>query len=202
VIVLKIGGSLAGSARELLRKVAAERLDVLVVPGGGAFADRVRDAYAQGGLSDDAAHWMAVLAMEQYAYFLADGTDVPLTDKIIARGTRIALPYEILQKDDTLPHSWDVTSDTIAAWMAAASGARLVKATDVDGVFLDGRLLESVSAGALKSMGETCVDLALSRFLIEKDMDAFVVNGLCVPRVLGALRGEKTIGTEIRGKKR
>jgi 5-(aminomethyl)-3-furanmethanol phosphate kinase len=198
LIVLKIGGSLFDSGRELVKRVAEE--DVLVVPGGGAFADKVRDVYATGALSDDAAHWMALLAMDQYGYYLSDSTGVPLTDTIEGEGTRIALAYEILRKDDALPHSWDVTSDTVAAWMAFKAGARLVKATDVDGVFRDGRLLESVSARALKGMGETCVDKALPGFLIEHSMDAFVVNGRCIPRVLAAVRGEKAAGTTIKGK--
>jgi 5-(aminomethyl)-3-furanmethanol phosphate kinase len=200
LIVLKIGGSLFDSATELLKRVAGEGRDVLVVPGGGAFADKIRDVYGTTTLSDDAAHWMALLAMDQYGYYLADGTGIPLTDSIDGHGTRIALAYEILRNDDALPHSWDVTSDTIAAWMALKSGSRLVKATDVDGVFREGRLAESISASALMAMGETCVDKALPGFLIEHSMDAFVVNGRCVPRVLAAVRGEKTTGTTIKGK--
>jgi 5-(aminomethyl)-3-furanmethanol phosphate kinase len=200
LIVLKIGGSLFDSGRELVKRVAAEGRDVLVVPGGGSFADRVRDVCGTTTLSDDAAHWMALLAMDQYGYFLADGTGVPLSDTIEGKGTRIALAYEILRKDDALPHSWDVTSDTVAAWIAQRSGARLVKATDVDGVFRDGRLLGSIGAAELGEMGQTCVDKALPGFLIEHRMDAFVVNGRCVPRVLAAVRGEKTTGTIIKGK--
>jgi aspartokinase-like uncharacterized kinase len=200
LIVLKIGGSLFDSSRALLAKVAAEGRDVMVVPGGGAFADTVRDIYGRGGLSDDAAHWMALLAMDQYGYYLSDGTSVPLSDKIKGKGTRIALAYEILRSNDALPHSWDVTSDTVAAWIAATANARLIKATDVDGVFRDGRLLETVSASTLKGMGETCIDKAMPGFLIEHGMDAFVVNGRCAPRVLAAIKGEKTTGTIIKGK--
>ena len=200
MIVLKIGGSLGDSGRVLLARVAGEGLDALVVPGGGAFADTVREACAAGGISDDAAHWMAVLAMEQFAYFLADGTELPLADRLQGRGTRIALPYEILRRDDALPHSWDVTSDTIAAWMALKLRARLIKATDVDGIFCDGKLVEEIPAVDLQKMGETCVDKALPGFLMEHGMDAFVVNGLCVHRVIAALKKEKTVGTHILGK--
>lgn len=200
LIVLKIGGSLFDSARGLLKQVANEGRDVLIVPGGGAFADKVRDIYNASTLSDDAAHWMALLAMDQYGYFLSDGTGISLANAIEGRGTRIALAYEILRKDDALPHSWDVTSDTVAAWMAFRAGARLVKATDVDGVFRHGQLLTTVSASALQTMGETCVDKALPGFLVEHRMDAFVVNGRCIPRVLAAVRGEKTTGTTIKGK--
>jgi 5-(aminomethyl)-3-furanmethanol phosphate kinase len=200
MIVLKIGGSLFDSATELLRSVAAGRHDILIVSGGGIFADLVRDISYEEDVSDNAAHWMALLAMDQYGYFLSDGTGIPLADTIKGKGTRIALAYEILRKDDALPHSWDVTSDTIAAWMAFKSGSRFVKATDVDGVFREGRLAESISASALMAMGETCVDKALPGFLIEHGMDAFVVNGRCIPRVLAAVRGEKTTGTIIKGK--
>jgi hypothetical protein len=199
MIVLKIGGSLFDSATGLLKSVAAGRQDVLIVSGGGIFADLVRDISHDEGVSDDAAHWMALLAMDQYGYFLSDGTGIPLADTINGKGTRIALAYEILRKDDALPHSWEVTSDTVAAWIAYRAGARLVKATDVDGVFRDGRLIESISASELGEMGETCVDKALPGFLIEHRMDAFVVNGRCVPRVLAAIRGEKTTCTVIKG---
>lgn len=200
MIVLKIGGSLFDHSRMLLQKIAVEELDVLVVPGGGEFADGVRKVYRERSLSDDAAHWMAVLAMNQYAYYLADGTGIPLTDSLTGGGTRIALPYEILRKDDALPHSWDVTSDTIAAWMAGRTGGHLVKATDVDGIFANGSLLESVEASKLDEMEETCVDRALPKFLIDHQMDASVVNGLCWSRVQKAIRGEKTTGTVILGK--
>ena len=200
MIVLKIGGSLFDHSRVLLKKLAAEELDILVVPGGGEFADGVRKVYRERSLSDDAAHWMAVLAMNQYAYYLADGTGIPLTDSLPGSGTRIALPYEILRKDDALPHTWDVTSDTIAAWMARKTGGQLVKATDVDGIFANGSLLESVEASRLDEIGETCVDCALPRFLINHQMDASIVNGLCLSRVQKAIRGEKTTGTVILGR--
>jgi hypothetical protein len=200
VIVLKVGGSLSGSARGLLSSVAREGRDVLVVPGGGEFADAVRKVHAAGTLSDDAGHWMAVLAMDQYAYFLSDGTGLPLAEGLEGRGARIALPYEMLRKDDALPHSWDVTSDTIAAWMAFRLKARLIKATDVDGIFRDGRLVETIRASELQEMGETCVDRAMPAFLVEHGMDALVINGLCPPRVLDALRGKKTTGTVILGR--
>lgn len=200
MIVLKIGGSLFDHSRVLLKKIAAEGLDILVVPGGGEFADGVRKVYRERPLSDDAAHWMAVLAMNQYAYYLADGTGIPLTESINGSGTRIALPYEILRKDDALPHSWDVTSDTIAAWMARKAGARLVKATDVDGIFADGKLLETIEASKLCGAGETCIDSALPEFLLKNELDAFVVNGLCAARVSKAVREEKTMGTRILGR--
>lgn len=200
MIVLKIGGSLFDHSRVLIKRIADEDLDVLIVPGGGEFADGVRKVYRERPLSDDAAHWMAVLAMNQYAYYLADGTGIPLTDSLKGSGTRIALPYEILRRDDALPHTWDVTADTIAAWMASKAGGKLVKATDVDGIYADGRLVETIDASQLCGTGETCIDTALPEFLVNNNLNAFVVNGLCTARVSKAIREEKTTGTLIRGK--
>ncbi|HMK46473.1 MAG TPA: amino acid kinase [Methanocella sp.] len=200
MVVLKIGGSLFDHSRVLLRRVADEGLDVLVVPGGGGFADMVRKVSDSGTLSNDAAHWMAVLAMNQYAYYMADTTGIHLTETIQGSGTRIALPYEILRNNDVLPHSWDVTSDTIAAWMAREAGTRrLIKATDVDGIFIDGRLIESVDASNLHAE-KTCMDQAMPGFLIKHKMDVFIVNGLCPPRVISAIKGHKASGTWVRGK--
>ena len=73
------------SARQLMRALLAlgeDGYSFLVVPGGGPMADLVREIYSRGDLSQEAAHWMAVLAMEQYGHFLADGTGAALTREI------------------------------------------------------------------------------------------------------------------------
>ncbi|MDH4131286.1 MAG: uridylate kinase, partial [Gemmatimonadota bacterium] len=74
---IKVGGSLAGITGALPRAgqvlaQAAARQPTVVLPGGGPFADAVRAFDQSHGLSDDAAHWMAILAMDQYAHVLAD----------------------------------------------------------------------------------------------------------------------------------
>ena len=108
---------------------------LLVVPGGGPFADVVRDADRRFGLSQSAAHWMAVLAMDQLAYLLSErlagGRLAAGPDEIAAAVADGALPVlapsRWLRAADPLPHTWDVTSDSIAAWVAGALGAgRLV----------------------------------------------------------------------------
>ncbi len=120
MIVLKIGGSLFDSARELLKRVAEEERDVLVVPGGGAFADKVRDIYGTANpcRTTPPTGWRCLPWTSTATFYrTAPASRSPMT--INGKGTRIALAYEILRKDDALPHSWDVTSDTVAAWMAA-----------------------------------------------------------------------------------
>ncbi|MCD1296166.1 amino acid kinase [Methanocella sp. CWC-04] len=201
MIVIKLGGSLFDEAPGLLNKIKDLDADILVVPGGGEFANIVRDIDRKYSLSDDAAHWMAILAMNEYAFYLSDKTGIPLRDSISSEsGVRILLPYEMIKENDELPHSWDVTSDTIAAWIAHMAGARLIKATDVDGIFVNGKLLDRAGASDIKKMKETCVDLALPGYLIKYGMDVTVVNGHYPQRVIDAIDGKMTIGTVIEGK--
>lgn len=198
MIVVKIGGSLIHRAGEIVKEIVdysnAAGETILIVPGGSVFADTVRKVKA----SDEASHWMAILAMEQYGYYIADGGDAELVDDIrVGEGAYILLPYAFLKKKDELPHTWDVTSDTIAAWVAHELGARYIKLTDVDGIFLDGELIKEIKAEELSGK-ETCVDGELPRFLIKNKMNCEIFNGNCPGRLTNALRGKVT-GTLIKG---
>ena len=120
---------------------------VVVVPGGGPFADVVRELDRRTGLSADTAHWMAIQAMDQYAQLLAehiDGAELVDESGAVARALaagRVAVlaPSRWLRAADPLPHSWDATSDSVAAFVAGALDASrlvLVKPAEVgeDGV--------------------------------------------------------------------
>lgn len=203
MIVVKLGGSLMRVSRALVRRITdysnEKGLHILIVPGGSVFADLVRKT----DVSQEAAHWMAILAMEQYGHFLADGTDAKLVDtlKFEGKGTFILLPYDLLKKNDELPHSWDVTSDTIAAWVALKVGAaRFIKVTDVDGVYIDGELKLEINASELAGK-ESCVDRELPNFLMKNKMNCGIVNGNYPERVIQALgsREVKSIGTMVKG---
>lgn len=136
-LVVKVGGALLRNATAYDDVVHAlstrgRAAPMLVVPGGGPFADAVRVADRALAFGDDAAHWMAVLAMDQHAHLLAgrvsDSAVVANIDEIsaaIAGGLLPVLaPYAWLRAADPLPHSWDVTSDSVAAWVAGTVGAR------------------------------------------------------------------------------
>ena len=92
---VKVGGSLIGCAKEVMRSLGRiSGHGFLVVPGGGPMADLVRELWSMGQLSLEASHWMAVLAMEQYAYLLADGTGAAMTDKVgRVSGVAVLRPY-------------------------------------------------------------------------------------------------------------
>lgn len=132
--VVKFGGSLLGSREREGLLAAAARAGAIVVAGGGPFADAVRDAQTRLGFSDRAAHEMAILAMEQTARALADlepafapcSTAADFAAAESAGSGAIWLPAATAL-EAPLPASWDVTSDSLALWLAATLRAeRLV----------------------------------------------------------------------------
>jgi probable H4MPT-linked C1 transfer pathway protein len=148
-IVVKLGGGvlpytdLFDAALAAIAAAARERR-LVVVPGGGPFADAVRQVDRRLRLSHDAAHWMAVLGMDQHAHLIAArlGSGAVVTDMrgiVAAAGAGLVpvlAPSRWLREADPLPHAWDVTSDSIAAWVAGAVGARrlvLIKPPNAEG---------------------------------------------------------------------
>ncbi len=143
MIVVKLGGSLAGGPylKPWLDALSALTTRCVVVAGGGVFADTVRDAQGKFGFSDNAAHAMALLAMEQYAFMLADLapvlTPAPTLDAIVQIGQSgrvpVWLPVGMVLGEAEIQPSWDITSDSLAAWLAGRLGARhlvLVKSAE------------------------------------------------------------------------
>ncbi len=142
-VVVKVGGSLYDLPDLGLRldaylsSLLVRR--VLIVPGGGRSADMVRDWDRQHHLGEEKSHWLALRALSLCAHFLADL--LPRAGVVERMGqcgnlwriTSIPVldPYPLAVADDGhpehLPHSWEVTSDSLAARVAVLSGApRLV----------------------------------------------------------------------------
>ena len=130
-IVVKLGGSLAYSDRltDWISAVEAARPPVVVVAGGGPFADQVRAAQTRMGFDDAAAHRMALLAMAQFAWALAG-----LSPRLRPAGSLEAIdglrshglvpvwdPVPMAGAAGDVPQSWSVTSDSLACWLAASS---------------------------------------------------------------------------------
>jgi aspartokinase-like uncharacterized kinase len=198
--VLKLGGSLMAHAKALmhaLQTLSREGYSFLVVPGGGPMADLVREIFIRHQVSQEATHWMAILAMEQYAYFLADGTGARLIDEIRRiEGLSVLLPYRPLLWDDAgLKHSWDYTSDSVAALAARRLDAPFIKATDVDGVLLDGKVVSQISAARLKDR-QSCIDPGA--LLLLDGRSCWVLNGSRPDEFVFSLRSGKG-GTVIVG---
>jgi len=144
VIILKLGGSLLTSPKLLQQwlVLASEQGQgqLVIVPGGGIFAEQVRSLQATFAYDDSTAHYMALLAMQQLA-LLFKGLLQELTiisqiaDIAPALQQRQVIVWSPLASEldaHNIPASWDITSDSLAAWLAIQLGAKqllLVKST-------------------------------------------------------------------------
>jgi 5-(aminomethyl)-3-furanmethanol phosphate kinase len=131
-LVVKVGGGLLrDQGIEGLRRACAEvneiatRRPVLVVPGGGPFADAVRAVDAQVGLSDGVAHRLAMQAMDQLGALLAPmlPSAEPVADLVAPSGLGVLAVAPAFAGRADVPESWAVTSDSLAVLAAGAIGA-------------------------------------------------------------------------------
>lgn len=209
--VIKVGGSLYHQP-ELRTSAAlwgslARGQRLLFLPGGGPFANQVRAADIQLRLSDDAAHWMAILAMDQYAYLLADlipgaklVRDLNSAELTCTAGqVAVLAPSTLLLHLDPLAHHWEITSDSIAAWLAKyAAIPLLVLLKSVAGVYqIEGRsttLLRQVTRSALARL-----DLVDSCFteILAPETTCWIIDGGQPSRLAELLLYGCTQGTQV-----
>ena len=206
--VVKLGGSLLASRHlpALLASLAdlARSYRLLVVPGGGPFADAVRGACSVHDPGGTAAHWMAILAMDQHAHLLAGllpaarlvTTAAEIAGVEGAGAVPVLAPYRWLRAGDPLPHGWHVTSDSIAAWVAARLDARrLVLLKSVDGVpGPDGGVLAEAPLRAAAEAGVVDDYFATA---VEPGLECWVVGGREPARLRELLSGGRTRGTRL-----
>jgi aspartokinase-like uncharacterized kinase len=145
VWVVKIGGSLADNTRliEWLKILSSSKQAIVLVPGGGPFADQVRSIQSHWQFSDTTAHHMAILAMQQYGLMLA-GLNPQFKCAISAQEVKKNLSAGLLSiiwmpsidelQEDGVAASWDVSSDSLAVWLCSKLDAErliLIKSTDM-----------------------------------------------------------------------
>jgi len=198
-VIVKVGGSVAEDLGVVVDSLKIKG-DALIVPGGWKFADIVRELDEKYRINRSLSHWMAISAMNIYGYFISnygvDHFEPESFEEIELKGVRVLLPYRILRKYDELPHSWDVTSDSISVWVAAKLGVEeVVKVTKVGGIIVDREIVDEVLASDLR--GETCVDRYTPHLLKKYKLNMFV----CSPKELKnyILRG-RARGTLIKGR--
>jgi aspartokinase-like uncharacterized kinase len=160
-LVVKIGGGLLrDEGLEGLRRACAEvkeiaaRRPVLVVPGGGPFADAVRALDAQVGLGDAVAHRLALHAMDQLGLLLA-----PL---LAGREIKVLAVAQAFAGRPDVPESWDVTSDSLAVLAAGTIGAEeaiLLKPVEPPA--------STMTAGELKALQEAGEGRVVDRYMPE-----------------------------------
>ena len=205
--VVKVGGGIAREAGEDALRALCDAIGaagrghrLLVVPGGGGFADAVRESDRRYGLSDRAAHRMAILAMEQFAWLLSELIPGAVRSASLdpAGPVSVWLPASA-GVDEQLPASWAVTSDSIAAWAAREAGAgRLVLVKPVDGLYREwppvGAPLPRVGVDELSGLGG--VDAHLAQVL---SVETWVISGRAPERLVELLERGRTVGTEVLG---
>ncbi len=153
------------------------------------------------GFDDGIGHRMALLAMDQYGLMLsglAPGL-VPAASKRAIDGAHrrggvpVWLPARMVASRQDIPAIWDVTSDSLAAWLAGALGAHrlvLVKSTDPP----PGR----ISAAELSALGLT--DGAFPSFIDGGGFDSWCIGPGAPGKMARALDFGAGPGTRITGR--
>jgi aspartokinase-like uncharacterized kinase len=128
MVVVKLGGSLY-QATELQHwlttlKKCSQQQNIIIVPGGGPFADQVRQAQQLHGFNDSDAHHMAILAMAQFGILLSSllpdchPFSFPSEHPATSYPLSIWLPDKQLLDQPGIAQNWDITSDSLALWLA------------------------------------------------------------------------------------
>jgi aspartokinase-like uncharacterized kinase len=143
--VVKLGGSIARGdrLRRWLQAAAALAGPVAIAPGGGVFADAVRQGQREIGYDDRLAHRLALTAMSQLGAVFCDleprlvpaPTERALREAIAAGRIPVWSPEGMAADGADIAQNWDMTSDSLAAWLAGRLGAArliLVKSAPPD----------------------------------------------------------------------
>ena len=186
--VVKLGGSFARHSRldDLIHALESGAGRTVIVPGGGPFADCVRREQKRIGFDDHAAHRMALLAMASYGQMLAGRSTVlkPAASIGAVRqirsngGIPVWLPLDLLDGRPDIPESWEMTSDSLAAWLAGELGATRI-------IFLKRKLPAKARVAELVAAG--VVDPLVPRFLASAHSDAWICGHRQIAELAKAL---------------
>ncbi|TRW89771.1 uridylate kinase [Candidatus Methylobacter oryzae] len=181
MVVIKLGGSLSRSDNLVNCLDAVEKnyrgRAVVIVPGGGAFADQVRIAQQHWQFDDNTAHYMALLAMQQMALmfnalkpgFVIADTVAAIQEQLERQRTVIWSPDSIELDNAGIAACWDITSDSLAAWLAKTVSATeliLVKSANIN---------EKLSLRQLAE--QDIIDKAFCAFVAQTVFQIQIVNG-------------------------
>ena len=122
--IVKIGGSWLKNPKlpvlvNFLQKFTKEKI-VLVV-GGGVFAETVRNVYMSNKMTEETGHILAMKATEIFAYYLKSiNPEISITNKItnfLKKNLNLWIPTEKLSFEKKFKKNWESTSDSIATWL-------------------------------------------------------------------------------------
>jgi 5-(aminomethyl)-3-furanmethanol phosphate kinase len=139
----------------LLELIGATTRPIVIVPGGGLFADRIRTLQPEMKLPVALAHRLALLAMHQMGLVIAshDARFKPcetlpeINAALAAHLIPVWMPFALQSNDETLPADWTTTSDALAARLAERMNSAPVALVKSCTVLADATLADLATAG-------------------------------------------------------
>ena len=198
--VVKIGGSLFPNyAINLAEKL--KNTGSVIILGGGEFANLIRKYDDDINFSEETNHWTAIDCMDIIAKLVNDKVDstklaysIDEVNEILDEGfTPIFVVSEFLKREDPFECSWDVTSDSIAAYVSHILNANLLIVTNVNGIYTQepeepgSTFISKIDATKLLTFQESSIDVMLPSLLLKFGSDCYVVNGKYPERVLSLI---------------
>ena len=198
--VVKIGGSLFPNyAIDLAKKL--ENTNSLIVLGGGEFANLIRKYDSEINFSQETNHWTAIDCMDIIAKLVNDKVEstklaYSIDDAIAISNegfTPIFVVSKFLREDDPFECSWDVTSDSIAAYISHRLNANLLIVTNVNGIYTQepkepgSTFISKIDAKTMLNFPESSIDVMLPTLLLKFGTNCYVVNGKYPERVLSLI---------------
>ena len=151
--------------------------------------------------SQKTTHWAAIDCMDIIAKLVDDKVgstklaySIEEANEISDDGfTPIFIVSRFLKTEDPFECSWDVTSDSIAAYVSHLLNAKLLIVTDVNGIYTQepkepgSTFISKIDAKTLLTFQESSIDVMLPSLLLEFGTNCYVVNGKCPERVLSLI---------------
>ena len=173
----------------------------VIILGGGEFANLIRKYDAEQEFSQEVNHWTAIDCMDIMAKLVDDKVEsaklaftVDEIEEISNEGfTPIFIVSQFLKTEDPFECSWDVTSDSIAAYVAHLLNANLLIVTNVNGIYTQepkepgSTFISKIDATTLLTFQESSIDVMLPSLLLEFGANCYVVNGKFPERVLSII---------------
>ena len=198
--VVKIGGSLFPDyAIDLAEKLKGT--SSVIILGGGEFANLIRRYDEIQHFSDEANHWTSIDCIDIIAKLVNDKVDsaklafsIDDVNEIADEGfTPIFAVSDFLKTQDPFECSWDVTSDSIAAYVAHLLNAKLLIVTNVNGIYTQepkepgSTFISKIDATTLLTFQESSIDVMLPSLLLKFGTNCYVVNGKFPERVMSLI---------------
>ncbi|WP_298499319.1 delta 1-pyrroline-5-carboxylate synthetase [uncultured Methanobrevibacter sp.] len=198
--VVKIGGSLFPDyAIDLAKKL--KNTNSCIVLGGGDFANLIRKYNDEQNFSEEVNHWTAIDCMDIIAKLVNDKVEsaklaytIEEVNDISDEGlTPIFAVSKFLKTEDPFECSWDVTSDSIAAYISHLLNANLLIVTNVNGIYTQepkepgSTFISKIDATKLLTFQESSIDVMLPSLLLRFGTNCYVVNGKYPERVLSLI---------------